>query len=694
MSKIKDYKEYIKNTTIGSIIEMIEGNPNTIYDEIVVHCSTCNKNYNTTPSAVKRRNICFCFDTKEKRLERFKKELLDAGINKIIVDATYSTISKKATFICPDHGEYKATPQDVLRLDSHGCKGCRNMGSPSLSHDEYLKILLKKGHDLSLFDYVKKYETAHTDLIVRCNTCHKNFYSSPSNHTKFYSCPHCNNKYNKILGSYEDYAYSRIKSVHGEKYIINKEDIRNGSDKIPVICNKHGEFYISLSQLFNGQGCKPCGRLQANKKTSLKKSEVKKRLKNIYGDALEFSGIENYKNINTKITAYCLIHEKHIKKPVGQFFEGKGCQLCGRERIRKAKLMTTDEFREKAKLKHDYRYEYPYEIQGNNKTRVKILCKDHGVFEQRINDHLNGAGCPSCAYGTTKAVLEITEALDEKKINYKLNDRIVLNGLELDIYFPDHNFAIEYNGLYYHNEGHNHNTGGKDKKYHLQKTEICNENGIELYHIFEDEYLNNSEVIIKRIFHKLGINDSKIIGARKTVIKEIDYKECRDFLNKWHLQGQDTSGVRYGAFYKNELVGVMTFYISKNEGKLNRFATNLNYKIPGLASKFVKYFIKNNKKIENITTFADRRYTNFPENSVYHKMGFDFVHYTKPAYFYYKSGLGTQRFSRQKFMKHKILKEHPQYKGSGLGEKEMMIDLGYDRIWDCGHIKFNLKVCR
>ena len=79
----------------------------------------------------------------------------------------------------------------------------------------------------------------------------------------------------------------------------------------------------------------------------------------------------------------------------------------------------------------------------------------------------------------------------------------------------------------------------------------------------------------------------------KTVIKEIDYKECSDFLNKWHLQGQDTSGVRYGAFYKNELVGVMTFYISKNEGKLNRFATNLNYKIPGLASKFVKYFIKN-----------------------------------------------------------------------------------------------------
>lgn len=621
MSKIKDYKEYIKNTTIGPTIEMIEGNPNTIYDKIVVHCTTCNKDYDTTPSAVKRRNICFCFDTKEKRLERFKKELSDVGINKKIVDATYSTKSKKATFICPNHGEYKATPHDVLRLDSDGCKGCRNMGSPSLSHDEYLKILSKKGHDLSLFDYVKKYEAAHSDLMIRCNTCHLNFYSSPSNHTKFYSCPHCNNKYNKILGSYEDYAYNRVKSVHGEKYIFNKKDIRNSTDKIPLICNIHGKFYISLSQLFNGQGCKPCGRLQANKKTALKKSEVKKRLKEIYGDALEFGGIENYKNINTKISAYCPIHEIEVKKPISQFFEGKGCQLCGRDRTRKALSNSHEDFLKMANDVHDGKYEYP-ERYIKRQSKMRIFCPTHGEFKQRVGDHLNGAGCPSCAYGTTKAVLEITEALDKKNINYKLNDRIVLNGLELDIYFPDHNFAIEYNGLYYHNEGHNHNTGGKDKKYHLQKTEICNENGIELFHIFEDEYLNNSEVIIKRIFHKLGINDAKIIGARKTTIKEINYRECCDFLNKWHLQGQDTSGIRYGAFYKNELVGVMTFYVSKNEGKLNRFATNLNYKIPGLASKFVKYFIQNNENIENITTFADRRYTNFPENSVYHKIGF------------------------------------------------------------------------
>ena len=39
-------------------------------------------------------------------------------------------------------------------------------------------------------------------------------------------------------------------------------------------------------------------------------------------------------------------------------------------------------------------------------------------------------------------------------------------------------------------------------------------------------------------------------------------------------------------------------------------------------------------------------------------------------------------------MKYKILKQYPQYRNTGMTEKEMMIDLGYDRIWDCGHYKF------
>jgi G:T-mismatch repair DNA endonuclease (very short patch repair protein) len=47
------------------------------------------------------------------------------------------------------------------------------------------------------------------------------------------------------------------------------------------------------------------------------------------------------------------------------------------------------------------------------------------------------------------------------------NDRTVLNGKELDIYLPDYNLAIEFNGLYWHSEDY------VGKNYHLNKTIEC-----------------------------------------------------------------------------------------------------------------------------------------------------------------------------------------------------------------------------
>ena len=70
-----------------------------------------------------------------------------------------------------------------------------------------------------------------------------------------------------------------------------------------------------------------------------------------------------------------------------------------------------------------------------------------------------------------------------------------LDGKELDIYLPDYNLAIEYNGLTYH-----HSSKGLSKfldntyvnpKFHLNKFNKCKENDIKLIHIFEHENFDN-----------------------------------------------------------------------------------------------------------------------------------------------------------------------------------------------------------
>jgi hypothetical protein len=54
--------------------------------------------------------------------------------------------------------------------------------------------------------------------------------------------------------------------------------------------------------------------------------------------------------------------------------------------------------------------------------------------------------------------------------------------LELDIYLPEKNLAIEFDGLFWHN------SNNKFKNYHLKKTLLCEKQGIQLIHIFEYEW--------------------------------------------------------------------------------------------------------------------------------------------------------------------------------------------------------------
>lgn len=53
-------------------------------------------------------------------------------------------------------------------------------------------------------------------------------------------------------------------------------------------------------------------------------------------------------------------------------------------------------FKEKASRIHNNIYDYSLVVYKNSKTKIKIICSTHGVFEQTPNHHLRGIGCPTC----------------------------------------------------------------------------------------------------------------------------------------------------------------------------------------------------------------------------------------------------------------------------------------------------------
>lgn len=61
-----------------------------------------------------------------------------------------------------------------------------------------------------------------------------------------------------------------------------------------------------------------------------------------------------------------------------------------------SKRLTTEEFIEKAKKIHGDKYDYSLSEYLKIKDRIKIICRDHGVFVQIVDNHLHGKGCPEC----------------------------------------------------------------------------------------------------------------------------------------------------------------------------------------------------------------------------------------------------------------------------------------------------------
>ena len=287
-----------------------------------------------------------------------------------------------------------------------------------------------------------------------------------------------------------------------------------------------------------------------------------------------------------------------------------------------------------------------------------------------------------------KEIIEFVTSFGFKTVS----DRKILNGKEIDILIEDKKLGIEYNGNKWHSEWF----GGKTRDFHLNKTIMANERGYNLIHIFEDEYFYKKEIVLSKIKHLIGCDTNlEKIAGRKTIVREISSSEESVFLNEFHIQGspQSNSTVSLGCFYNDKLISVMLFKILNKNTKdydLTRFATDFNYVCQGVASKMLSYFIKNYQP-DSIISFADRRWTLNKESNLYTKLGFELVDELKPDYRYYNEKIDRyQRFHKFGFRKQKLNKKY----GFPLTmtEKEMVQELGYDRIWDCGLFKYKMSL--
>jgi len=290
--------------------------------------------------------------------------------------------------------------------------------------------------------------------------------------------------------------------------------------------------------------------------------------------------------------------------------------------------------------------------------------------------------CPTC-YPRSKPVSKKEQELYDfiKKLcpTAIQSYRAQYHDKEIDIFIPELNIGIEFNGLYWHSE-EVLLSNNRNKLVDRDKLIWAKKNNIRLIQIFEDEWDLSPQIVKSRLQNILGVSDIKVY-ARKCSLQKITGSAAAKFCNDNHIMGKGRSNACYGLYYDKNLVSVMTFSKSNLSRKiagweLNRFCSKTGYSIVGGASKLFSAFIKEHSPA-SIVSYSDNRWS---DGDVYEKLGFTKVHDGIPNYWYIKPNYpkGIHRFTLRK------TKKDPD----NITEYQLRANEGFSRIWDSGSSKW------
>lgn len=250
------------------------------------------------------------------------------------------------------------------------------------TNDVFIQEASKK--HLGKYDYSHSvYKNGRTKIKIIC-PIHGLFNQQPRAHLSGRGCCKCAidaKAKTKLLTT--DKFIAKAIEIHGNKYDYSNSEYLKSELKIDIICPIHGLFSQKANNHLRGTGCAKCSAYAFSFKNFVEQA------RNKHNDKYHYSLVK-YVNNHTKVQIICKKHGIFQQKP-NVHLRGRGCPKCV-----KTHKLTTKVFAERSTIIHDGIYLYDFVEYTNNHTKVKIICKKHGVFLQRPHRHLRGEGCPFC----------------------------------------------------------------------------------------------------------------------------------------------------------------------------------------------------------------------------------------------------------------------------------------------------------
>ena len=233
----------------------------------------------------------------------------------------------------------------------------------------------------------------------------------------------------------------------------------------------------------------------------LTKEQFIEKARKVHGDKYDYSEVK-YINALTNVKIICPIHGEFWQIPHTHTKQKSGCSKCAQICRNERRLLTKEQFIEKARKVHGDKYDYSEVKYINALTNVKIICPIHGEFWQISNNHVSrGDGCPKCSFLFSKPEEELRQFIQLLVPSaYKTAKGEIIPKQELDVYISELKIAFEFQGEYWHKH-HHVDIEERDER----KRQLCQKLGIRLYEIWENDWKYNRKEIENRIKQILNI---------------------------------------------------------------------------------------------------------------------------------------------------------------------------------------------
>ena len=330
----------------------------------------------------------------------------------------YKNTRSKIKIICEEHGIFEQLSKGHKK--GQGCPRCYAINY-NLSSEEFIKKCDNK-YDYSLIpNFIK------TNELIRIIDKETNIIYQQYARHRLNNIKPIKMEFNSIV--------EKLKNIHNNKYeyLVDDETVYS-TTKIKI-------KNIETGDIFDYRVDRHLSGMEPNKVT-INLFKIKSR--KIHGCLYDYSLVNEIKGNNHRVEIICKEHGIFTQRVSNHMNLGDGCPKC----VGVGKWNTKLLVKEFIKIHLDT-FNYSLVNFTNIKNKVKIICKEHGIFEQNIHKHLKGQGCKFCA-SLSKGEDFVKNHLDEMKIEYirqhSFDTCKYVNKLSFDFYLPEHNTCIEFDG--------------------------------------------------------------------------------------------------------------------------------------------------------------------------------------------------------------------------------------------------------